>query len=68
MAQENVMKVWVVGASNVDIIARSAAPLVAADSNIGTVEKASGGVGRNIGPASGTHRGTSRGRTPGGAA
>lgn len=48
MAQENVMKVWVVGASNVDIIARSAAPLVAADSNIGTVEKASGGVGRNI--------------------
>ena len=42
------MKVWVVGASNVDIIARSDAPVIAADSNVGTVEKAPGGVGRNI--------------------
>ena len=42
------MRVWVVGASNVDIIARSDAPVIAADSNVGTVEKASGGVGRNI--------------------
>ncbi len=42
------MKVWVVGASNIDIIARSNAPVIAADSNVGTVEKAPGGVGRNI--------------------
>ena len=42
------MRVWVVGASNVDIIARSDAPVIATDSNIGTVEKAPGGVGRNI--------------------
>ena len=42
------MRVWVVGASNVDIIARSDAPVIAADSNVGTVEKAPGGVGRNI--------------------
>ena len=42
------MKVWVVGASNVDITARSNAPVVTADSNVGTVEKAPGGVGRNI--------------------
>ena len=42
------MKVWVVGASNVDVMARSDSPIIATDSNIGTVEKAPGGVGRNI--------------------
>ena len=45
------MKVWVVGASNVDIIAKCDNPVIAADSNIGSVEKASGGVGRNIASA-----------------
>lgn len=48
MAQDEVMKVWVVGASNVDITARSDKPIVDTDSNIGTVEKSPGGVGRNI--------------------
>ena len=43
--------VWVIGASNVDIIARSNDMVVAADSNAGTVEKSSGGVGRNIAAA-----------------
>ena len=42
------MKVRVIGASNVDVIARSRQRVVAADSNIGTVEKAPGGVGRNL--------------------
>ena len=42
------MKVCVVGASNVDITARSDAPVVTADSNAGTIEKTPGGVGRNI--------------------
>jgi sugar/nucleoside kinase (ribokinase family) len=42
------MNVWVVGASNVDVIAKCRDKVIAADSNIGTVEKASGGVGRNI--------------------
>ena len=48
---EEKTSVWVVGASNVDIIARSADKVISADSNIGTVEKASGGVGRNIAAA-----------------
>lgn len=48
---EEKTSVWVVGASNVDIIACSNNPVLAADSNIGTVEKASGGVGRNIAAA-----------------
>ncbi|MBR6085603.1 MAG: carbohydrate kinase family protein [Spirochaetales bacterium] len=43
--------IWVVGASNVDIIARSTNEIIAADSNVGTVEKAPGGVGRNIAEA-----------------
>ena len=43
--------VWVIGASNVDIIARSNDMVIAADSNAGTVEKSSGGVGRNIAAA-----------------
>ena len=43
--------VWVVGASNVDIIARSKDAVIAADSNVGTVDKAPGGVGRNIASA-----------------
>ena len=38
----------VVGGVNVDIGGRSAAPLVAADSNPGTVTVSLGGVGRNI--------------------
>ncbi len=45
------MKVFVVGASNIDVIARSSEMVVAADSNIGTVEKDPGGVGRNIASA-----------------
>lgn len=45
------MKVAVVGASNMDIIAKSDEPVLAADSNIGTVRMASGGVGRNIAAA-----------------
>lgn len=45
------MKVWVFGASNIDIIARSNEPIIAADSNVGAVEKAPGGVGRNIAAA-----------------
>ena len=44
-------KVWVVGASNVDIIACSRNVVIATDSNVGTVEKAPGGVGRNIAAA-----------------
>lgn len=42
------MNVFVVGASNVDIIAKSAELAIAGESNIGTIEKAPGGVGRNI--------------------
>ncbi len=42
------MKVFVVGASNVDIIAKSTGKAIAGDSNVGTVEKAPGGVARNI--------------------
>ena len=42
------MKVIVVGASNMDIIARSSETIIGGDSNIGKVEKAPGGVGRNI--------------------
>ena len=42
------MKVCVVGASNVDITARSNEPVVSADSNVGTIERTPGGVGRNI--------------------
>lgn len=45
------MKAFVIGASNIDIIARSSKMVVAADSNIGTVEKDPGGVGRNIASA-----------------
>ena len=45
------MNVWVVGASNVDVIAKCRDKVIAADSNIGTVEKAAGGVGRNIASA-----------------
>ena len=33
------MKVWVVGASNIDIIARSDAPVIAADSNVGDIDE-----------------------------
>lgn len=42
------MNVFVVGASNVDIIAKSAEVAIAGESNVGKVEKAPGGVGRNI--------------------
>ena len=45
------MKVWVVGASNVDIMAKCNEAVIAADSNIGTVERACGGVGRNMASA-----------------
>lgn len=41
-------KVVVIGASNIDVIARSDDPIIAGDSNCGTVRKAPGGVGRNI--------------------
>lgn len=44
-------KVVVIGASNIDVIARSDDPIIAGDSNIGTVRKAPGGVGRNIASA-----------------
>ena len=44
---EEKTSVWVIGASNVDIIARSKDMVIAADSNAGTVDKAPGGVGRN---------------------
>jgi pseudouridine kinase len=40
--------VVVVGGANVDVKARTAAPLVAATSNPGTVVRTPGGVGRNI--------------------
>lgn len=43
--------VVVIGASNLDVIARSDDRIVAGDSNIGTVRKAPGGVGRNIASA-----------------
>jgi len=39
---------YVMGGANVDIIGRSAAPLVAADSNPGRMSYSFGGVGRNI--------------------
>ena len=48
---EEKTSVWVIGASNVDVIARSMDMVIAADSNIGTVDKAPGGVGRNIADA-----------------
>lgn len=41
-------RVFVVGASNMDICAKSCAPIREADSNIGIVSNACGGVGRNI--------------------
>ena len=40
--------VVVVGGANVDVKARTAAPLVAATSNPGTVVRTPGGVGRNV--------------------
>ena len=48
---EEKTSVWVIGASNMDIIARSKDMVIAADSNAGTVDKAPGGVGRNIADA-----------------
>ena len=48
---EEKTSVWVVGASNVDIIARSSDAVIATDSNTGIIEKAPGGVGRNIADA-----------------
>lgn len=41
-------RVFAVGASNMDICAKSSAPMREADSNIGVVSTACGGVGRNI--------------------
>ena len=41
-------QILVIGASNMDICAKSLAPLRKADSNIGQVSTASGGVGHNI--------------------
>lgn len=41
-------RVFVVGASNMDICAKSSDPMREADSNIGVVSTACGGVGRNI--------------------
>lgn len=41
-------RVFAVGASNMDICAKSSAPIREADSNIGAVSTACGGVGRNI--------------------
>jgi len=43
--------VVVVGGANVDVKARTAAPLVAATSNPGTVVRTPGGVGRNVAEA-----------------
>lgn len=45
------IKVAVVGASNMDILARSDEMVTPGDSNIGTVRKACGGVGKNIATA-----------------
>ena len=48
----------VVGGANVDIGGRSAAPLVPADSNPGTITLSLGGVGRNIAQSAASwHRG-----------
>ncbi len=41
-------RVFVIGASNMDICAKSDMSIIAEDSNIGKVSTASGGVGRNI--------------------
>lgn len=41
-------RVFVVGAANMDICAKSSAPIREADSNMGAVSTACGGVGRNI--------------------
>ena len=41
-------RVFVVGASNMDICAKSLKPVLDADSNIGSVSTSCGGVGRNI--------------------
>lgn len=38
----------VIGGANVDILAKSTAPLRAQDSNIGTIRRYHGGVGRNV--------------------
>ena len=40
--------VTVIGAANYDIVGRSAAPLIAEDSNPGSIQVCAGGVGRNI--------------------
>ena len=45
------MKVGVIGAANMDITAKSFNPIIDADSNIGKVSKAPGGVARNIASA-----------------
>ena len=42
------MNVVVVGGSNIDVCAKSKAPLVKKDSNIGDIEFALGGVARNV--------------------
>lgn len=42
------MNVVVIGGSNIDVCAKSSTPLIEKDSNIGKVEFALGGVGRNI--------------------
>ncbi len=41
-------KVFVIGASNMDICAKSSMPIIEEDSNIGKVSTSCGGVGRNI--------------------
>lgn len=41
-------KVVVIGASNMDVIAKSNEAIIAGESNIGSISKAPGGVGRNI--------------------
>ena len=46
-------RVFAVGASNMDICAKSSTPIREADSNIGAVSTACGGVGRNIAVALG---------------
>lgn len=40
--------VTIVGASNIDILGRTAAPIISEDSNPGTMELCAGGVGRNV--------------------
>ncbi|MBR5996255.1 MAG: carbohydrate kinase family protein [Eubacteriaceae bacterium] len=45
---DNKIELSVIGAANIDIIARCASKSVLRDSNIGKVERSFGGVGRNI--------------------